>query len=156
MSNPTAHWKKDWKKSWKRATGSRAIRAVGAAVIFGSVAALFANSAGGAKGPPFPQLTGLQGLELVTAPSACGPATFKQATAVCPDGKGALGGGFRITDCTNNIFLNNFSAIQSHPSPGGEFPTNWFVTAWDNNPGNNTDWQLTAFVTCATLPGSDG
>jgi hypothetical protein len=66
------------------------------------------------------------------------------ATAVCPTGWVANGGGFSGSG-NPGVFV-----YASQPG-GGNPPNRWFVAAFNTNPGPNTE-SITAFVMCARIP----
>ena len=70
----------------------------------------------------------------------------KTATANCPSGKEAIGGGVRLEG-----ELANVSVIGSYPVSNGTTRTGWAALAHETGgdiPGN---WSVTAFVVCAEL-----
>jgi hypothetical protein len=66
------------------------------------------------------------------------------ATAFCPAGWVATGGGFAGSGASGVFFY------ASQPS-GGNPPNAWFVAAFNTNPGPNSQ-SITAYVMCARAP----
>jgi len=87
----------------------------------------------------------------VTATSALDSATTKTATAACPAGKRALGGGGVVTFGVGGGTPADLALFRSEPTvDGGGNPTGWIAG------GNETDavagtWSVTAVALCATV-----
>ncbi len=132
------------------------------------VAAVLLLACDGPAGPPGPPgAPGVSGFEMVHAAGACAVERTQQQSAVCPEGKVAISGGFRIESCKagepGGIFMTGFAASQNHPgsvnvdgSPMAA-PSEWFVTAWDTaDPPTVAEWRLIAYAACATVAAGSG
>jgi hypothetical protein len=100
--------------------------------------------ADGEQGPPGPA-GGVSGLEQVT--QSGGGGAIALATANCPPGKVALGGGFQII---GGDVGDEFSTIQNRPNIDpdlGTQPNGWFVLI--KRTSGSDGWSVTAFVVCA-------
>lgn len=82
----------------------------------------------------------------VNAESAFNEEVAKSATAFCPTGKQAIGGGARV-----NGELKDVAVSGSNPFVSGSLRTGWsaFGRDVDNLPGGN--WSIEAFAICAEL-----
>lgn len=86
---------------------------------------------------------GVSGYQIVTATNAVNNATTNTATAPCPAGKRALGGGSgtSFVNVANGPFV-----YASRPSPQG---SGWSVSMAS---AVATSWTTTAYAICATVP----
>ena len=66
------------------------------------------------------------------------------ATAVCPTGWVATGGGYSGSG-NPGVF------VYANQPGGGDTPDRWFVAAFNTNPGPNTE-SINAYVMCARAP----
>ncbi len=94
----------------------------------------------GDKGDPG-EAGGIAGYEVVTAAVPGGDwETLRTATASCPSGKIAIGGGAKPNDVT---FSHNFFIVASYPTADS---TGWTVTL------ENSQNSATAYAVCVTAP----
>jgi len=70
----------------------------------------------------------------------------KTATANCPSGKEAIGGGVRLEG-----ELAEVSVTGSYPFSSGSSRTGWTAIAHETGPGQAGNWSVVAFVVCAEL-----
>ena len=70
----------------------------------------------------------------------------KTATASCPVGKEAIGGGVRLEG-----ELENVAVTGSYPVSSGSARTGWEAIAHETGGGPYGDWSIVAFVVCAEL-----
>jgi hypothetical protein len=70
----------------------------------------------------------------------------KTATANCPTGKEAIGGGARLEG-----ELAEVSLTASYPFSNGNSRTGWTAIAHETGPGQTGNWSIVAFVVCAEL-----
>jgi hypothetical protein len=82
----------------------------------------------------------------VNASSASNSEPNKTATASCPTGKQAIGGGVRLEG-----ELAEVSATGSYPVSSGNLRTGWEAIAHETGTGQAGAWSVTAFVVCAEL-----
>jgi hypothetical protein len=68
----------------------------------------------------------------------------KTATANCPSGKEAIGGGVRLEG-----ELAEVSVTGSYPVSTGNARTGWTAIAHETGPGQTGNWSVVAFVVCA-------
>jgi hypothetical protein len=78
-------------------------------------------------------------------------ADAKTASALCPLGKKALGGGYLITTDSGSVTAAQITVYQSNPT-GATSDREWFVSAAEQ-PGlaSSEKWSVTAYVICATV-----
>ena len=89
---------------------------------------------------------GLSGLALVSTDTAT-DSSDKGATADCPSGKRALGGGAALASGpTDKIAL-------TRSAPTGNPPAGWRAAAIEVNGGTGDTWQLTVYAVCAKVAG---
>jgi hypothetical protein len=102
-------------------------------------------------GPP-----GLSGVEIVATRGATVGLT-RSATATCPPGKIALGGGVRVTDESGVVGLPGIVALTgSYPRPYPPTPnpgTGWTVDVRAFDPQNTEQYAVIAYAICATVAG---
>jgi len=115
----------------------------------------------GSPGPAgLPGSPGISGLEIVTALSSANTdippnpptiyAMIKNATATCPRGKKAIGGGGQILDPYANNSQSSYSgnaAFITASYPPND--TSWTVAA--GSPTTAFAWQLSAYAICANV-----
>jgi hypothetical protein len=82
----------------------------------------------------------------VNASSASDSEANKSATASCPAGKEAIGGGVRLEG-----ELAEVSVTGSYPVANGNSRTGWSAIAHETGPGQAGNWSVVAFVVCAEL-----
>ncbi|MDQ3725129.1 MAG: hypothetical protein M3335_04435 [Actinomycetota bacterium] len=82
----------------------------------------------------------------VNASSASNSEPNKTATASCPTGKQAIGGGVRLEG-----ELAEVSVTGSYPVSSGSLRTGWEAIAHETGAGQAGAWSVTAFVVCAEL-----
>ncbi|HET7508556.1 MAG TPA: hypothetical protein VFJ53_09380 [Solirubrobacterales bacterium] len=70
----------------------------------------------------------------------------KTATANCPKGKEAIGGGVRLEG-----ELANVATTGSYPFANGNSRTGWTAVAHETGAGPYGDWSIVAFAVCAEL-----
>lgn len=70
----------------------------------------------------------------------------KAATATCPSGKEAIGGGARL-----NGELKNVAITGSNPYSNGSSRTGWSAYGHETGAGTTNNWSVTAFAVCAEL-----
>ncbi|HEX5984412.1 MAG TPA: hypothetical protein VFY69_09425 [Solirubrobacterales bacterium] len=70
----------------------------------------------------------------------------KTATATCPAGKEAIGGGVRLEG-----ELADVSVTGSYPVSSGTLRTGWEAIAHETGGGPFGDWSVTAFAVCAEI-----
>jgi hypothetical protein len=70
----------------------------------------------------------------------------KTATAECPKGKEAIGGGVRLEG-----ELKEVAATGSYPFSSGNSRTGWTGIAHESGAGPYGDWSIVAFAVCAEL-----
>jgi hypothetical protein len=93
----------------------------------------------------------VSGLSRVVVTSAVNSATTKSATAACPAGQRAVGGGAVATFVAGGGAPADLALVRSEPTvDGGGNPNGWIAT------GNETDaiagtWSVTAVALCATV-----
>jgi hypothetical protein len=80
------------------------------------------------------------------ASSASDSEPNKTATANCPSGKEAIGGGVRLEG-----ELAEVSVTGSYPLSTGNSRTGWVALAHETGPGQAGNWSIVAFVVCAEL-----
>ena len=73
----------------------------------------------------------------------------KTATAECPSGKNAIGGGAQIVGSATKVAITR-SSPPSDAVASTTIPTTWIATATDIG-GEVDPWSLEAFVVCAEL-----
>jgi hypothetical protein len=78
--------------------------------------------------------------------SASNSEANKTATATCPSGKEAIGGGVRLEG-----ELAEVAVTGSYPVSSGESRTGWEAIAHETGTGQPGDWSVEAFVVCAEL-----
>jgi hypothetical protein len=71
----------------------------------------------------------------------------KSATANCPTGKEAIGGGVRLEGSE----LGSVAVTASVPVASGNSRTGWQASAHETGAGPFDDWEISAFVVCAEL-----
>lgn len=98
----------------------------------------------GDPGPPGPP--GLSGHEVVTAENRVTSAYLNAATATCPAGKKALGGGGQIVAGTTSFSDGPF-LWRSFPTDTGE---GWTVAQARSSRGT---WTVRAYAVCASVSG---
>lgn len=81
-----------------------------------------------------------------SAESGTNTETTKSATATCPAGKEAIGGGVRLSG-----ELANVAVTGSSPFSEGTARTGWSGFAHETSGGPYDDWSLTAFAVCAEI-----
>lgn len=96
----------------------------------------------GPPGPPGPA-GGVTGLEVIYAASGPGPATAKEAEALCPAGKKVTGGGHIIAGGGTNARVT-VSTPGQVPNPA-----TWYVEAKEPT-ATGTSWTLYAYAICVT------
>lgn len=82
----------------------------------------------------------------VSASSVSDSEANKSATATCPAGKQAIGGGFRLEG-----ELANVAATASYPLYNGTVHNAWTAIAHETGAGTATNWSVVTFVACAEL-----
>ncbi|HWN72223.1 MAG TPA: hypothetical protein VNN15_00280 [Solirubrobacterales bacterium] len=82
----------------------------------------------------------------VNASSASDSEANKSATANCPAGKEAIGGGVRLEG-----ELAEVAVTGSYPLSTGNSRTGWTAVAHETGPGQPNNWSVVAFVVCAEL-----
>lgn len=82
----------------------------------------------------------------VSAASGENSEATKSATATCPAGKEAIGGGVRLSG-----ELLNVAVTGSSPFSSGASRTGWSGFAHESGGGVFNDWSLEAFAVCAEL-----
>jgi hypothetical protein len=82
----------------------------------------------------------------VNTSSASNSEPNKTATASCPAGKQAIGGGVRLEG-----ELAEVSVTGSYPVSSGTLRTGWEAIAHETGGGQPGAWSVTAFVVCAEL-----
>jgi trimeric autotransporter adhesin len=70
----------------------------------------------------------------------------KSATATCPTGKQAIGGGVRLEG-----ELAEVSVTGSYPVSSGSARTGWEAIAHETGPGQTGAWSVVAFAICAEI-----
>ena len=105
----------------------------------------------GEPGPPGPQgPPGLANIQVIFSLSETDSTGFKQVIASCPEETKVIAGGGKIntfaTILDNRLFTITASAPNAIPDPTG-----WLVRAFEINP-TDLDWQVQAYVVCATVP----
>lgn len=70
----------------------------------------------------------------------------KSATAECPKGKEAIGGGARLEGELAEVSLTG-----SYPLSSGDLRTGWVALAHETGGGQPGNWSVVAFVVCAEL-----
>jgi len=80
------------------------------------------------------------------ASSASNSEANKTATANCPKGKEAIGGGVRLEG-----ELAEVAVTGSYPLSTGSSRTGWEAVAHETGPGQPNNWSVVAFVVCAEL-----
>jgi hypothetical protein len=70
----------------------------------------------------------------------------KTATAECPKGKEAVGGGVRLEG-----ELAEVAVTGSYPLSNGTSRTGWVALAHETGPGEAGSWSVVAFVVCAEI-----
>jgi hypothetical protein len=100
-----------------------------------------ANGEQGAKGAP-----GVSGLQEVVTSSVVNTDTPKLATATCPAGKRAIGGGATHS----NASPSEVAIDQIQPSDENTVPGHVTVSAHRTG-ATATSWSVTAFVLCANV-----
>jgi hypothetical protein len=80
------------------------------------------------------------------ASSASDSEANKTATANCPTGKQAIGGGVRLEG-----ELAEVAVTASYPVSSGSTRTGWSAIAHETGPGQAGNWSVVAFVVCAEL-----
>jgi trimeric autotransporter adhesin len=70
----------------------------------------------------------------------------KSATATCPAGKQAIGGGVRLEG-----ELAEVATTASYPVYNGSIHNAWSGIAHETGPGTPTNWSVVAFAVCAEL-----
>jgi hypothetical protein len=88
---------------------------------------------------------GVNGVEQVSATSPSNSTSPKTASATCPDGKVAVGGGARIQGSFTNIALDE---SRQHFTRTHE----WVASAHEVNPTENT-WRLDVYAVCVLASG---
>ncbi|HEX5593094.1 MAG TPA: hypothetical protein VFX35_07080 [Solirubrobacterales bacterium] len=78
--------------------------------------------------------------------SASNSEANKTATANCPKGKEAIGGGVRLEG-----ELAEVAVTGSYPLSTGSSRTGWEAVAHETGPGQPNNWSVVAFVVCAEL-----
>ncbi|HEV2856793.1 MAG TPA: hypothetical protein VGW80_00125 [Solirubrobacterales bacterium] len=81
-----------------------------------------------------------------SASSASDSEPNKTATANCPKGKEAVGGGVRLEG-----ELAEVAVTGSYPLSTGNSRTGWVALAHETGPGEAGNWSVVAFVVCAEL-----
>ena len=100
----------------------------------------------GAPGPTGPAGTGATGFERVVGTATASDATeAKTATATCPAGKVAVGGGY-LASATSG--LGELAVIANRPTSD----TVWSVSATQDSRAGLGNWSLQAFAVCLTQP----
>lgn len=102
----------------------------------------------GPAGPP-----GVSGYQVVMASSSTDSSTLRSATALCPPGKRALGGGADIdgtfpngtSESNPDVFLTDSQPVTINGQPG------WQGVAREDDPGYDTNWRVDAYVVCAVV-----
>jgi len=95
----------------------------------------------GLQGPPGP--AGASGLEVVVAESEPDSSTLAVATAVCPAGKSAIGGG---AVAASQFISTPFALVGSRPDP--TVPEAWAAVGKEMSPTDDTH-RLVAWAYCA-------
>jgi hypothetical protein len=104
----------------------------------------------GARGPTGDRgsdgAPGVSGLEQVFKSSAVDNSTPKTATATCPAGKRAVGGGATHSNAAPGlVVIDQIQPSDEHTVPG-------VVTVGAYETGTTTSWSVTAFALCANVP----
>jgi hypothetical protein len=81
-----------------------------------------------------------------SAQSASDSEPNKTATANCPSGKEAIGGGARLEGELAEVSLTG-----SYPFSSGNSRTGWTAIAHETGTGQAGNWSIVAFVVCAEL-----
>lgn len=89
--------------------------------------------------------TGVLGREVVLGTANTGPADTKFATATCPSGKVAVGGGADIIGEDNDAFLRD-----SRPDVNSGNAAVWTVEAHEKDTATGGAWTLLPFAVCVT------
>lgn len=82
----------------------------------------------------------------VSASSVSDSEPNKSATASCPSGKQAIGGGVRLEG-----ELAEVAVTGSYPLSSGSLRTGWEALAHETGPGQPSNWSVVAFAVCAEL-----
>lgn len=82
----------------------------------------------------------------VSASSVSDSEPNKSATASCPSGKQAIGGGIRLEG-----ELAEVAVTGSYPLSSGSTRTGWEALAHETGPGQPSNWSVVAFAVCAEL-----
>jgi hypothetical protein len=88
----------------------------------------------------------LKNVTYVNASSASNSEPNKFATAKCPPGRQAIGGGVRLEG-----ELAEVAVTGSYPLSEGSLRTGWEALAHETGPGQPSSWSVTAFAICAEL-----
>lgn len=88
----------------------------------------------------------LKNVTYVNGSSVSNSEPNKSATAKCPTGRQAIGGGVRLEG-----ELAEVSVIGSYPLSEGSLRTGWEALAHETGPGQPNNWLVTAFAVCAEL-----
>lgn len=88
----------------------------------------------------------LKNVTYVNASSASNSEANKFATATCPAGKQAIGGGVRLEG-----ELAEVAVTASYPVFNGSVHNAWSGIAHETGPGTPTNWSVVAFAICAEL-----
>jgi hypothetical protein len=104
----------------------------------------------GASGPQGPNgvpgSPGVSGLQQVFKSSAVDTSTSKLATATCPPGKRAIGGGATHSNASPNLIVID----QIQPSDENTVPGTVTVSAYETGSATPS-WSVTAFAVCANV-----
>lgn len=100
----------------------------------------------GAPGAP-----GVSGLEQVSSISARNSDSPKEALAVCPIGKKAIGSGAFIDGGTTGFFSSQQTDVVITKIYSPDHLQHVVVAAYEEE-ATNAEWSVAAFATCATVP----